>query len=152
MRKTLTAIGLTVAIGLGGCGAFNQNVTDPLLSDLQQINATALSDLQNVENVAKAATPPDTDGYNCAAAVIVVQGQIGQVMAANNMANAGVLTAAEIASLFQPGSAQYDQAENTIATGCIAKANDMLGAAKVLALGGVAAVLPQIIQLSAAAP
>lgn len=139
-------------LSLAACAAFNPKVVDPLLTDLQKINATAAADLNNAEAVAKAATPPDTDGANCAAAMLVVQGQIAQVMAANDLSNAGMLTAAEVASLFQPGSAQYNQAENTVATGCIAKANDVLGAAKVVAAGGVAAVLPQIIQLAAAAP
>jgi len=139
-------------LSLAACAALNSKVVDPLLTDLQKINATAAADLNNAEAVAKAATPPDTDGANCAAAVLTVQGQIAQVMAANDLSNAGVLTAAEVASLFQPGSAQYNQAENTVATGCIAKANDVLGAAKVVAAGGVAAVLPQIIQLAAAAP
>ena len=139
-------------LSLAACAALNSKVVDPLLTDLQKINATAAADLNNAEAVAKAATPPDTDGANCAAAVLTVQGQIAQVMAANDLSNAGMLTAAEVASLFQPGSAQYNQAENTVATGCIAKANDVLGAAKVVAAGGVAAVLPQIIQLAAAAP
>ncbi|HUK59367.1 MAG TPA: hypothetical protein VLV50_09065 [Stellaceae bacterium] len=139
-------------LSLAACAALNSKVVDPLLTDLQKINATAAADLNNAEAVAKAATPPDTDGANCAAAVLTVQGQIAQVMAANDLSNAGMLTAAEVASLFQPGSAQYNQAENTVATGCIAKANDVLSAAKVVAAGGVAAVLPQIIQLAAAAP
>lgn len=139
-------------VALAGCSTFNTSVVDPLITDLSKINATATADLTNVEAVANAATPADIDGANCAAALLIVQGQIAKVIAANNLTNAGVLTAAEMASLFQPNSAQYNQAENTIATGCIAKANDVLGAAKVVAAGGVAAVLPQIIQLAAAAP
>lgn len=147
MKKLIVA----ALLALAGC-ALNSTVVDPALKTLAQIGNTAQSDLQNTEAVAKAATPPDTDGYNCAAAVLVVNSQIMQVNAANNTANAGIFTAAEMASLFQPGSAQYNQAVNTIGTGCIAKANDVLGAANVVAAGGVMAILPQVIPLAAATP
>ena len=150
MRKILLAS--VAALPLFACSQINSTVVNPALKTLAQIANTAQADLTNVEAIAKAATPPDTDGYNCAAAVLVVNGQIMQVNAANNTANAGVFTVAEMASLFQPGSAQYNQAVNTIGTGCIAKANDIMGAANVLAAGGIMAVLPQVIPLAAAAP
>lgn len=150
ISKTAMALMFASALSMGACTQFNTQVADPLLKDLAQIANTAQTDLQNVENVANAATPPDTDGATCAAAVITVLGQIQKVNAADTTANAGVFTIAEMASLFQPGSAQYNQAQNTIATGCISKANDVLGAANVVALGGVASVLPKLLPLAAA--
>jgi hypothetical protein len=147
LRQLLSTAAL---VALAGCAGFNTQVVDPALKTLAQVANTATADLTNVEAVAKAATPPDTDGFNCAAATLVVLGQIQQVTAANNLSNAGAFTAAEMASLFQPGSAQYNQATNTIASGCVAKANDVLGAANVLAAGGVVAVLPKILPLAAA--
>lgn len=138
--------------GVAACATFDTAVVDPAMTTLAQIGNTSQKDLQNTEAVAQAATPPDTDGYNCAVAVLVVNGQIAKLNAANTISNAGVFTAAEMASIFQPGSAQYQQAINTIGTGCIAKANDVLGAANVVAAGGIMAVLPKVIPLAAAAP
>lgn len=141
--------------GVAACSTFDTKVVDPLITDLSKINNTAVADLQNVEAVAKAATPPDTDGLNCAAAAITVSGQINAVLAAANTPNAGVLTTAELASLFQPGSAQYDAAKQTLTSGCAAKAQDVLGAAGVLAAGGVVGAIAagQVLPtLAAAAP
>lgn len=137
---------------LAGCTAFNTAVVDPALKSLAQLANTSVADLQIAENVANAATPTDTDGYNCAVAAVNAIGYIQKVNTAATAGGtkAGVFTAAEMTSLFQPGSAQYKQVTNLIASGCIAKANDVLGAANVLAAGGVMAVLPQILPLAAA--
>lgn len=40
-------------------------------------------------------------------------------------ATVGAFTAAEVASLYQPGSAQFNLAVTTIETGCIAKLHDI---------------------------
>jgi hypothetical protein len=40
----------------------------------------------------------------------------------------GVFTAAEIASLYAPGSAQFNNEVSVIATGCIAKLNAVMAA------------------------
>ena len=159
MLKILAPIACA-ALLYGCAGQINQaqtqinGVNDALLTDLAKIGNTAVADLQNVENVAKAATPPDTDGYNCAAAAIMVGGQINAVMTAANQPTAGVLTTAEIASLFQPGSAQYNQAKQVLTSGCAAKAQDVLGAAGVLAAGGALGAIAggQVLPLLAAAP
>lgn len=133
--RTLAALSLAA---LAACTSLNTKVVDPLITALGKINATATADLVQVEVVAKAATPPDTDGFNCAAAAITVGGEINAVFAAanNGQAATGPLTLAELASLFQPGSAQYDQVSQTLTSGCSAKAIDVLGAAGVLAAGG----------------
>lgn len=128
---------------------------NPLITALSRIMNTASADLQNTQNVALAATPPDQDGANCAAAILVVQGQVAKVVTAANVSGSGAFTIAELASLFQPGSAQFSQANNTLAAGCIAKANDVLGPAGVVAAGGVAGALAaanNIIPLGAAVP
>lgn len=159
MRRTLAC---AVVALLAGCSqqlgqvqtTINQKVIDPLLTDLNKIGNTAADDLKNVQAVAKAATPPDTDGYNCAAAALTVQGQIAAVLTAANTPQAGVLTTAEVASLFQPGSAQYNQAKQVLVSGCAAKAQDVLGPAGLLAAGGVAGALAtqNILPLAAAVP
>lgn len=151
MRKLLLAS--AAALPLFACSQFNTNVADPAFKSLAQLANTAVADLRVAENVANAATPPDADGYNCAAAAITAIGYIQKVNgAATAGQGAGVFTAAEMASLFQPESAQYKQVVNTVGTGCIAKANDIMGAAQVVAAGGVMAILPQILPLAAAAP
>lgn len=141
MNRILTAS--AVILTLGACTTINTKIVDPLITTLAKINATATADLLIAQNAAKAATPPDLDGYNCAGAVITVSGQIKQVIDAAHATPgaAGVFTTAEIASLFQPGSAQFNQAQNTLASGCIAKANDVAGPAGVAIGGGVVGML-----------
>jgi hypothetical protein len=147
MRHYLPAIALLALTPLlGGCPAPSSTpgstASSQFFQVLTKINATGQADLLGVEAVAKAATPADLDGYNCAAAAITVAGQIQQVnTAASSTTGAGVLTAAEMGTLFAPGSAQFNQAQNTLASGCIAKANDVVGPAGVAVGGGVIGLL-----------
>lgn len=144
--KSLLASTAIIAL-LSGCTQLNQQAVDPLIQEITNINNAGLADLQSVEAVASVpnANLPsgieDEDGLNCAKAGVTVLTQTQSVLTAANNPNAGVLTVAEIASLFQPGSVQYNQASNTLATGCVAKANDVLGAAGVVAAGGVVAAM-----------
>ena len=145
---------IATAFALGACSSFNTKVIDPLLNDLAKINNTAAADLVVAENVAKAATPPDIDGYNCAVAAATVAAQINAVAVAANVPNAGPLATAELASLFQPGSAQYNAANQTLTSGCAAKAQDVLGPTGLIAAGGVAGAIAtgKILPILAAAP
>lgn len=145
---------MVAILSLVACSQINKKA-DPLITALSRIGNTATADLQTAQTVAKAATPPDMDGYNCAGAAIVVSGQVNQVVTAAHVPSAGAFTVAELASLFQPGSAQYNQALNTLSTGCVAKANDVLGPTGVVAAGGVAGALAatnSILPLAAAVP
>lgn len=159
MRRTLAC---AVVALLAGCSQqlsavqtdINTKIVDPLLTDLAKIGNTVQADLQNVVVVANAATPPDVDGANCATAALTVQGQIAKVLTAANTPAAGVLTTAEVASLFQPGSAQYNQAKQVLTSGCAAKAQDVLGPVGVLAAGGALGAIAsgQVLPILAAAP
>lgn len=142
------------ALLLASCTTFNTKVIDPLLTDLGKIGATATADLTVAKSVALAATPPDTDGANCITAALTVAAQINAVNVAAGVPNAGVLTTAELASLFQPGSAQYNQAQQTLVSGCAAKAQDVLGPTGLLAAGGVTAAIAagKVLPILAAAP
>lgn len=138
MRNVVVA---TIGIAaLAACATAN---TNPLINELAKISAAGLADLQRVEAVASvpnAALPggiEDKDGLACAQAAVTVLTQIQAVNTAANGPGAGALTVAEMASLFQPGSPQYDSAANTLGTGCLAKANDVLGPTGVVAAGGV---------------
>ena len=141
------ATALALALALTSCAVFNSKVIDPLVTELGKISAAGLADLARVETVASVPNPglpggiEDADGLACAKAGVVVLSQIQAVNTAANGPGAGVLTTAELASLFQPGSPAYLQAENTLAAGCVAKANDVLGAAGVVAAGGVIGAL-----------
>lgn len=141
----------SAAVVMEGCAQVN-SASSQVLQTLAQIGNTAQADAAQAKAVALAATPPDTDGANCWTGVSTAIGEIQQVNAAANagQSRAGVFTAAEMASLFQPGSAQYNQVVNLVGTACIAKANDVMGAANVVGAGGVMAILPQIIPLAAA--
>ena len=150
-----------LALLLGGCSLLPVQPSagsNPLINVLTRINAAGLADLTRVEAVASvpnAGMPggiEDADGLHCAQAATVVLGQVQAVNAAANGAGAGVLTLAEMASLFQPGSPQANQAQNTLAAGCVAKANDVLGAAGVVLAGGVVGAVatnPSILPLAA---
>lgn len=113
---------------LGGCaggGAQGQQT----LANLTTIANTAVADLTTAIAVANAANPPDADGAACATAALQVATDIKKVMAATPAtATVGVFTAAEIASLYAPGSAQFNQEVKTIETGCVAKLHDVLQA------------------------
>lgn len=145
------ALILGCAVNIGGCAQID-SASNKVLTTLAQIGNTAIADATQAKAVALAATPPDTDGANCWTGVITAIDEINQVNTAANAAGskAGVFTATEMASLFQPGSAQYNQVVNLVGTACIAKANDVLGAANVVAAGGVMAVLPSVISLAPA--
>lgn len=152
--KRLALLASASVLVLASCQQINSQVVDPLITDLAKINATALADLQTAQAVAQAATPPDTDGYNCYAAVITLGGQIKSVLAAANAPQAGVITTAEIATLFQPGSQQYNQAKQELTSGCAAKAQDVLGPTGLLAAGGVTTAIAagKVLPILAAAP
>lgn len=146
------ALGLGLVV-LASCASTPAG-SNPLFTTLAKINATATADLLAAQAVAKAATPQDLDGYNCAGAALTVAGQITQVNAAAQTAGAGAITAAEMATLFAPGSAQFNQAQNTLASGCIAKANDVAGPTGVALAGGVVGMLNagKLLPMLAAAP
>lgn len=138
---------------LTGCASGSlQKTSDAVITVISRVNNTAIADLQQAQAVAKAATPVDADGVACSAAAIVVNGQINAVLAAAKGPNTGVFTLAELASLFQPGSAQYNQVKQTLTSGCAAKVQDVLGAAALLQGGviGVLATSSAILPLAAA--
>lgn len=151
MKKVLiTAVTLLV-----GCTPNAiQQVTDPLITVLSRIANTAQADLQTTIVVAQAATPQDNDGVQCAQAGLVVQGTVSRVVTAAHVSGAGAFTMAELASLFQPGSAQYNYAKQTLVSGCAAKAQDVLGPTALLGTGviGALAVGQQLLPLAAAIP
>lgn len=147
------------ALTLSACNTTSNNTTNKLggqfATVLSRIMNTSSADLLTAENVANAATPPDADGARCAASIIVVQAQVNKVVSAQASGTQGVFTTAEMLSLFQPGSAQFNQSYNTVATGCIGKANNVMGAANVILAGGIAGVLAatnRVIPLGAAIP
>lgn len=145
---------------LAGC-AGNPAQTDPLITVLTKVNNAGLSGLQSVINIAQVPNPglpggvEDQDGLTCAQkGGVPVFTQTGAVLAAAGK-QPGPLGYAEMASLILPNTVQYNQAQNTLASACVAKANDVLGAAGVLAAGGVVgamAVNQQILPLIAAVP
>jgi UDP-3-O-[3-hydroxymyristoyl] glucosamine N-acyltransferase len=154
-RILFIAFALTLAACASSTTTTATGPANQLIVALSRISNTGVADLTVSENVANAATPPDTAGATCAAAAITVAQQVQKVMTAANVSNAGVFTTAELASLFQPGSPQYNQAANTLAAGCIAKANTVLGPTGVIAAGGVVGALANsnaLLPLVAAAP
>jgi hypothetical protein len=162
MRKFAPIVATLSVLALGSsCTMFNTKVIDPLITELGKISAAGLADLTQLEAVASVpnkALPggiEDADGLACAQAAVVVLTQVQAVNTAASGPGAGALTTAEIASLFQPGSVQYNQATNTLAAGCVAKANDVLGPAGVVAAGGVIGALSitnGILPIAAVAP
>jgi hypothetical protein len=144
---------LTLAL-LGGCAQLNTQVVDPVITALAKINATATADLVKAQKVALAEAPPDQDGFACYASVLVVSGQIAAVMTAAQGPGAGIFTSLQLASAFQPNGAQYNLVTQELRSGCAAKAQDVLGAAGVLAAGGAIGAIAsgQILPMLAGVP
>ncbi len=139
MRKSL--LFASAAFAVASCANPNAaNPADPLFKLLSRISATADADLVAADAVAKAATPPDVDGHNCIAAIQAVGASVKSVVAAANVPGASVITAAEMATLFRPGSPQYSLATSTINSGCAAKAVATVGPAALVGAGVVGAV------------
>jgi len=124
---------------------------------LTQLANTATGDLTSAAAVANAATPPDADGATCGAAALTVAAAMQKVLlvtappvAGAKPATIGAFTAAEIASLYQPGSPQYQWAVKTLVSGCAAKIIDVQQAANAnLSIAGLIAAIPSVLPLAA---
>ena len=158
MRKIVAPLFLAVPLLLGGCVG---QAVDRITPVLTQIANTAIADLQQQKAVALAATPPDTDGAACAGALpnpavagdlgtgaLAVAAAIQRVAAVTTGQQVGVFTTAEIATLYQPGSAQFNWAVKTLETACIAKVHDVNQA--INSTAGIITAIPSILALAAA--
>src|SRR5580692_747962 len=135
---------VSAAIALSSCGLTTvlTSQNSQITTVLTQLANTATQDLNTQIAVANAATPPDVDGAQCGAAALQVTAAIQKVTAATQPATGvpgtalatpptvGAFTTAEIASLYQPGSAQFNWAVKVLETGCIAKVHDINQAAQ----------------------
>lgn len=148
IRKLLATTALTLTIT--GCSLlFPSSTNNGILATLNQIANTATADLNSQIAVANAATPPDVDGAACAQGALTVAAAMQKVLAATPTGSTvGAFTAAEIATLYQPGSAQFNWAVKTLETACIAKVHDVNQA--VNSTAGIITALPGILALAAA--
>jgi hypothetical protein len=128
---------------------------------LTRLGNTLTADLLQQRAVALAATPPDLDGAACAGTLptnpadpttgtgaLTVAAAIQNVAAVTAGKSVGALTIAEMATLYQPGSAQFNWAVKTLETACIAKVHDVNQA--VNSTSGIITALPSILALGAA--
>lgn len=141
---------LLVSAALGtllGCTV--PSSTDPTVTNLTTIANAATADLNNGIAVANAATPPAPHLASCYTSILAVNTAMAKVLAATPAGSTvGVFTAAAVASLYQPGSAQFNWTVETIETGCIAEWHDLNQAAASMA--GMPAAL--VAALAIAAP
>ncbi len=140
----------------------SQSQSTQITTVLTQLGNTLTTDLQQQALTAMAATPPDVDGARCAGtlpepdqagrspgpAPWPVAAAVQRVNAVNANKPIGALTVAEIATLYQPGSAQFNWAVTTLETACIAKVHDVNQA--VNSTSGIITALPSILALGAA--
>ncbi len=98
------------------------NITNFLTGLVNKVTA----DLQTAAKVAAAATPVDQPGVDCANALLEVQSDINKVVQAS--VGGGVITGAEVASLFQPGSVQANGERDKLVKGCSVKVAQVSGA------------------------
>ena len=153
----------TAALALVGCGSFgvSSSQSKAISTVLTQLGNTLTSDLQQQAKVAMAATPPDTAGAACAGTLpnpavpndtgtgaLAVAAAIQRVAAVTAGTSVGALTVAEIATLYQPGSPQYNWAVTTLETACIAKVHQTNQA--INSTAGIITALPSILALAAA--
>jgi len=146
MRKLFSGIAAFCAIAISACVLSPSN--DQVLMVMNQIANTATGDLNSAIAVANAATPPDVDGATCAQGALTVNAAMQKVLAATPTgATVGAFTSAEIASLYQPGSAQFNYVVKTLETACIAKVHDVNQAAQ--STVSVIAAIPTVLALAA---
>jgi hypothetical protein len=123
MKKLLLA---GLALAPLACCALPPANSNALLTALTNLANTGTGDLNSAIAVANAATPPDTDGAACASGGLAVVASMQKELSALPAgATVGVFTLAEVASLYQPGSAQANAVVKTLETACIAKLHDI---------------------------
>jgi hypothetical protein len=136
-----------IVIAVAGCSLFSSSTTDSgIVTTLNRIANTGTADLTSQIAVANAATPQDVDGAACATGALTVAAAMQKVLAATGK-SAGMFTAAEVATLYQPGSDQFNWAVKTLETACIAKVHDVNQA--VNSTAGIIAALPSVLALAA---
>ncbi len=159
MKKLLASVSL---VALASCApGVSQSDSTQITTILTQLGNTLTTDLQQQAATAMAATPPDVDGARCAGTLpnpavsgdlgtgaLAVAAAIQRVNAVNANKPIGALTVAEIATLYQPGSAQFNWATTTLETACIAKVHDVNQA--INSTSGIITALPSILALGAA--
>ncbi len=151
----------TLMLGVASCAVVSQSQSTQITTVLTQLGNTLTADLQQQALTAMAATPPDVDGARCAGTLpdptkpgdlgtgaLAVSAAIQRVNAVNANKPIGALTVAEIATLYQPGSAQFNWAVTTIETACIAKIHDVNQA--INSTAGIMTALPSVLALAAA--
>lgn len=161
MRKLLASVSLLALAGCAVPAIVSQSESTQITTVLTQLGNTVVNDLQQQAATAMAATPPDVDGARCAGTLpnpavsgdlgtgaLAVAAAIQRVNAVNANKPIGALTVAEIATLYQPGSAQFNWAVTTLETACIAKVHDVNQA--INSTSGIITALPSILTLAAA--
>lgn len=159
MKRLLASVAVA-ALTMTGC-AVSQQQSSQITTVLTQLGNTLTGDLQQQAKTAMAATPPDADGARCAGTLpnpavagdlgtgaLSVAAAIQRVNAVNANQPVGALTVAEMATLYQPGSAQFNWAVTTLETACIAKVHDVNQA--INSTAGIIGALPMILALGAA--
>lgn len=158
-QKRLLAL-LTFATLLAAC-TISTTQSQDITKVLTQLGNTVTSDLLAQRAVALAATPPDLDGAACAGTMpttagdpttgtgaLTVAAAIQQVASVTAGKAVGALTIAEIGTLYQPGSAQFNWAVKVLETACIAKVHDVNQA--INSTAGIITALPSILALGGA--
>src|SRR5579864_2254776 len=166
-RRYGPAVAAAGCLTLAACagGLISQSQSQQITTVLTQLGNTLTNDLRSQRAVALAATPPDMDGAQCAGAApgepvfdtsmdhlglgaLGVAAAIQKVAAVTAGKQVGALTVAEIATLYQPGSAQFNWAVKMIETACIAKVHDVNQA--INSTAGIVTALPSILALGGA--
>lgn len=151
MRKSwLKTSVVCILLGTSGCVGgltLSSADNDAIQATLTKLGNTATSDINTAISVANAATPVDTDGARCGQGALTVVQAIQKVIASTaGPATVGVATKVEIASLYQPGSAQYNYVVTTLETACIAKVHDVNQATTSAA--GIISAIPAVLGLA----
>jgi len=161
MKRVVLAAALPLMLSSCAGGLVSQGQSTQIEKVLTQLGNTVTTDLQQQRLVALAATPPDQHGAQCAGTLpdpakpgdlgsgaLSVAAAIQKVAAVTAGKSVGALTVAEIATLYQPGSAQFNWAVTQIESACIAKIHDVNQA--INSTAGIFTALPSILALGAA--
>ncbi len=143
----LALLGLSACVpGSSGSNQIQQAL-DPLITEATRINNAGLEDLKRIEAIAQVPNPnlpggiEDLHGLQCARAgeqvLTIVQGV--QLAAGKNP---GPLAVGEMGTFLIPNTPQFNDARDTLNSGCLLKAQDVLGGpARVALAGGVVAAM-----------
>lgn len=131
-RRFLRGAVIGVVCLVGACNLLPGSAQQDISKFLTGLSNKTTADLQQALTVAltptSAGQPVDPAGVQCVTALLTVKGTLDKILANANVPGAGAITAAEFATIIQPGSPTANAARDAIVQGCALKVAQVNGA------------------------